>query len=136
VLGRAHTHHAVQATPAPSWLDGILAWRQARLEALQSTGVFRHAAGAAADHHHDALERHHHGRDDATVQAVDSAPGDATADSGQAGAGSAAPAWGPTDAERADLRAAALATGAAWRVAPRPSWSSALTRLPERPPRA
>jgi hypothetical protein len=136
VLGRAHTHHAVHAAPAPGWLDNILAWREARLQTLQSTGVFRHAAVAAVDHHHDGLERHHHGRDDTTVQAVDSASSDATADSGQAGAGGAAPAWGPTADERAHLRAAALAADASWRLAPQARWSSALTRQPERPPRA
>jgi hypothetical protein len=136
VLGRAHTHLAVQPAPAPGWLDGILAWRQARLQALQSTGLFRHAAVAAADHHHGGLERHHHSRGDATVQAVDGASSDATLDSGQGGAGSTAPAWGPTAGARTDVRAAAGAAGAAWLVAAQPAWTSAPNRLPERPPRA
>jgi hypothetical protein len=136
VLGRAHTHHAVQAAPAPSWLDIVLAWREARLLALDSTAVFRHATVAAADHHHNGLERHHHGRDDTTVQAVDSAPGDATADTGQGAGGSVALAWGPTAADRADFRSAVATSSEAWRVAPQPSWSSALIRLLERPPRA
>jgi hypothetical protein len=129
VLGRAHTHTVVQAVPAPSWLGSFLAWRETRLQALQARSVFWHATAAPAGHHHDGLERHHHAPGDATVQAVDSAGSDATA-----GTSSAELAWGPT-AEYCVGQAAPA--DAAWPDdTPSPAWSSALTRLPERPPRA
>lgn len=137
VLGRTHSHQAAQATPAVSWLGTLLAWRADRLQALQATGLFKHAnpdatTEAAADHHHDALERHHHGPADTSVQAVDSASSDATADSGQSAGGSAALVWG-LNAER-QLAAVARLPGA-WPGAAVLAWSSALSRLPERPPR-
>jgi hypothetical protein len=114
-------------------LGSVLAWREARLQALEATAVFRHRALASAAHHHDGLERHHHGPGDATVQAVDSASTDATADSGQGSAGSAASPWGPTAEYLAPPDEQA---GAVWPRLPPPVWTSALIRLPERPPRA
>jgi len=133
VLGRAHTHAAVSAAPAAGWLGSLLAWREARLQALQASVVFKHAAVGSAAHHHDGLERHHHEPGDATVQAVDSVSADATADSGPGSAGSAASPWGPTAEYRASPDQQA---GAVWPPAPPPVWTSALIRLPERPPRA
>ncbi len=96
---------------------------------MQVTAVFRHAAVALPAHHHEGLERHRHGPDDATVQAMDSAGDDA----GQANAANPAPAWGPTAEYRVPPSAPA---GVAWPGLPQPAWSSAPTRLPERPPRA
>ncbi len=134
VLGRSHSHQIVQTGSAESWFEQVLSWREARLQALHATGVFKHRAGAAAGHHHDDLARHHHRTGDATVQAVDSAGTEATADAGQAGAASAAPAWGPTAADWADGRAAP--SRSAWPATAARNWTSALARLPERPPRA
>lgn len=152
VLGRSHSHQTVRAAsaavaaaasssvsatapkPLQTWADTLLAWRAARLQTLQASAVFRHHSVSLAAHHHDGLERHHHGPGDTSVAAVDRGSSDATADTGQAsaGAGLAAP-WGPTAEHR---MAPAVLAGALWPVALAVAWSSALTRLPERPPKA
>ncbi len=143
VLGRAHSHQtprsaaasvtASASTSAQTWADTFLAWREARLQSLHTSGLFKHHDAGAAAHRHDGLERHHHGPGDTSVAAVDRASNDATADTGQAaGAGAAAP-WGPT-AEYCVAPAAQAGVG--WPVVPGAAWSSVSTRLPERPPRA
>jgi hypothetical protein len=103
------------------------------MQALQASALFKHPGLAAAEHHHDGLERHHHGPGDATVQAVDSANTDAAADAGTAQAAQPVPAWAWMTET---LAAPAAPAGSAWPAAAAPTWTSALARLPERPPRA
>lgn len=136
VLGQSHSHQPVHAAsasePAAAWLGAFLAWRAARMQALQASAVFKHAGLAAAEHHHDGLERHHHGPGDATVLAVDRANTDGAAD-GTAHAAQPVPAW----AWITETLVAPAAPGdSAWPAATAPTWTSALARLPERPPRA
>jgi len=132
LLGAAHWHsvpaaQALPDKPRAGWLQAMHGWRQQ----LQSRSplIAGHALHA---HHHDGLQRHHHGPQDASVaslqraQAADTGAQDAASGSLlQPLALATGPGWCPP------------AAGAVrWSTAAAPGWRDAGSRLPERPPRA
>lgn len=143
-LGTAHMHRtavaeageSVRQPHAPSLLGEFLAWREARHDLLRTHGSFKATLPEPVGHRHDGLQRHHHDADDATVLALDgpSAHADAANDSGTQGQpGALNLPWGPAVEHPLFGSEAAQA---AWPSAASARWSSAWTRLMERPPRA
>jgi len=145
LLGPKHTHSvedvallaphsAVRAVSlvqrAREWLRPVRQWH-AEMHARS------HAAGTAGHaHHHDASERHHHDIGDESVISLDGAGLTADAVADAAVTVSAVSAHMPLGLCAGLMLPEAAALPRLWPRPQPPSWRDALTKLPERPPRA
>lgn len=145
LLGPKHTHSveglaqlapqsAVRAVSlverAREWLRPVRQWRAERHARSHAPGAARHA------HQHNASERHHHDIGDESVISLDRAGLTADAVADAVATVSAASAHMPLGLCVGLTLPEAAALPCLW---PRPqplSWRDALTKLPERPPRA
>jgi hypothetical protein len=148
VLGSIHRHDSGHALTAQAADPAALAANAARHAHPGDGLVMRHVgwqdhharsdptAWSSPAHRHGSTERHHHDIGDASVVALDAG---STSNPGWADGTVAAAVGGaelPTGLSHAPSLPATAASACPWPKVHARTWQNALTRLPERPPRA